>query len=65
MDTLSLRTSIVKGSEPLNAAHVKIIFPTPTKVGTVTSCPHVNDIKVGKTREGLVAGDICGSPIMI
>ena len=64
-DTSSLRTSLVKGSEPLNSKHEKIILDIPDKVGTVTSCPHVNDIKVEKTRGGPVGGAICGSPKVV
>ena len=64
-DTLSLRISNMKGSDPLNGWHPKVRLVTPDKVGTVTSCPHVNDIKLEKTRGGLVGGDICGSPIMV
>ena len=65
MNTSSLRTSVVKGSEPLNIAHEKRILNTPDKVGTVTSCPHVNDIKVGNIKGLPVGGVICGSPKVV
>ena len=35
---------------------------TPCKVGTTASCPHVIDIKNGKTTGGLVGGNKFGSP---
>ena len=65
MGTLSLWISNVKGSDPLNGEHAIAINNTAAKFITVTSCPHVNDIKLVNNKGGLIAGDICGSPIMI
>ena len=65
MNTSSLRISNVKGSDPLNGEHERLIIDSAAKFVTVTSCPHVNDIKLPNIRGGMIAGDICGSPIMI
>ena len=58
----SLYTCIVKGCDPLNGKHCIRTLPNPNKVGTLISCPHVSDIKVGNTVGGPCGATKFGSP---
>ena len=58
----SLYTSIVKGSDPLNGTQFIRIVAVPVKSGTLISCPHVNDIKNGVTTGGRCGDAMFGLP---
>ena len=58
ISSLCMYTSMVKGSDPLNAIHSIRMVVVPVKFGNSTSCPHISDTKHSFPNGGPPTGSI-------